>query len=138
MLIRKLKGSDVPALREIHKRAGYGFEFPKMGEMEVAFVAEDGGYQIGVVGAELRAEIIGIFDPEWGSPHERMKMFAGLHLPIAEQLNLREVKKAYCFQDPAFPRFGERLRELGWAEAWKCYHMDVRDCIKALRRKANV
>lgn len=136
MQIRRLRNTDIPVLRELHKRAGYTFEFPKVGEMDVAFVAEDNGFPIGLVGAEMRAEIIGIFDPEWGSPHERMKLFASLHLPVAEQLDLREVKKAYVFCDPAFPRFGYRLSELGWAEAWTCYWMSVKECIKALRRRA--
>ena len=136
MIVRKFRNTDVHALREIHKKAGYGFPFPRVEHMEIGFVAEENGQAIGFVGAELRAEITGIFTPEWGSPHERMKLFAGLHLPVAEALELREVPKAYCFADPKFPRFGERLRELGWAEAWTCFWMDTKDCIKALRRRA--
>src|ERR1700722_18071338 len=137
MQIRKLRKSDIPVLRELHQKAGYGFAFPKLTEMEIAFVAEENGFPIGVVGAELRAEIIGIFDMDFGSPHERMKIFASLHLPVAEALEMREVKKAYCFADPAFPPFGQRLRGLVWAEAWTCYWMSVKECITALRRKAN-
>jgi hypothetical protein len=136
VLVRKFRKTDIPLLREIHEKAGYGFPFPKVGEMEISFVAEEDGKPIGFVGAELRAEITGMFDPAWGSPHERMKLFAGLHLPVAEALEIREVKVGYCFRDPKFPRFGERLRELGWAEAWTCYWMNVKDCIKALRRRA--
>jgi hypothetical protein len=135
MNIRRLRNPDYAVLRSLHAKAGYTFDFPKIGEFEIAFVAEENGKVIGFVGAELRAEITGIFDPEWGSPHKRMELFASLHLPVAEQLELREIKKAYCFADPAFPRFGERLRRLGWAEAWTCYWMSVKDCIAALRRK---
>lgn len=136
--VRRFKKTDIPALRSIHARAGYSFPFPEMGYMEMAFVAEENGRIIGFVGAELRAEIVGVFDLDWGSPHQRMELFAGLHLPVAEQLHLREVKKAYVFVDPKFPAFGRRLSELGWAEAWTCYWMSVKDCITALRRKAHV
>lgn len=135
MLVRKLRNTDIPVLREIHKKAGYSFPFPRVEHFEIGFVAEDGGYPVGMVGAELRAEVTGMFDLDFGSPHERMKLFASLHLPVAEQLNIREVGKAYCFLDPIYPRFGERLRELGWAETWPCYQMSVKECIVALRRK---
>ena len=135
MIVRKLKQSDIPVLRGLHKKAGYTFPFPNLTGMEVAFVAEEKGFPIGVVGAELRAEITGIFDLDYGSPHERMKVFASLHLPVAEALDLREVKKAYCFCDPAFPRFGQRLSELGWDKTWDCFVMGVKECITALRRR---
>jgi len=132
-VFRGLKKQDLPILREIHKRAGYAAQFPDIGD--IGFVIEDEGKVVGWAGAELEAQIIGVFDPDWGSPHERVKTFASLHLPIAEQLELLGVKNATIFPDPQFKNFGNRLSRLGWSKTlWECYRMKVADVIKALKK----
>jgi hypothetical protein len=125
MKIRRLVNTDVAALQEIYQRVGYGFEFPHFGSMETSFVVEDERV-IGAVGAKLQAEIIGVFDPDWGSPHRRMEMFAELHNPLRQQLKLRGVGTACVYLDPKFCRFGKRMLDLGWNKAlWDSYWRTV-------------
>lgn len=133
-MIRPLRRTDIPALLEIHRKAGYGFKFPDMFHSELSRVVEVDGKVVGFAGALLEAEIVGMFDPDWGSPARRLEVMAALHLPIAEQLNLRGVKTATVHLDPKFRRFGKRLSQLGWSKAlWETYFMSVKDCVKALK-----
>ena len=123
--IRKFVNTDSQVVRAIYDKVGYGFEYPSFGHMETAFVVEDEGI-IGAVGARLQAEIIGVFDPEWGSPHRRMEMFAQLHNPMRGQLRLRGVQTACVYLDPKFCRFGKRMFDLGWKKhLWDCYSKEV-------------
>lgn len=132
-MIRKMRSADVPKLKALHEKAGYGFEFPSVEQIEVARVIEEGGRIVGWVGAKLEAEIVGIFDLDWGTPGERMKAFAHLHAPIAVELNRLKVQTANVHLDPKFPAFGRRLSQLGWSKAlWSNYFMDVKKAVKAL------
>lgn len=129
-----LSDEDVEQLREFHRKAGYSSEFPDVKGMEIGELVRDGNRVVGFIGAEMEAQVVGIFNPEWGSPHQRVKKFAELHLPIAEELQKRGVKTAIVFPDPMFKNFGNRLSKLGWSRTrWETYRMKVSDCVKALR-----
>lgn len=136
-MLRRLQKSDIPVLTVIHRKAGYGFDLPDFEAREIGYVVEEGGKPVCYVGAELHAELVMIVDPEYGSPHQKMRMFASLHLPIAEELEARGVKSAYVSLDPAFKSFGRRLSQLGWNESlWRHFYLSVKDCLKALRKVA--
>lgn len=129
-MIRKLRDSDVQVLREIHARAGYGFEFPKAEELKCALVIEDDGKVVGMAAARLEAQIFGVFDPDFGTPGERLSLFCDLHRPIADELDKLGAKEAYVALDPKFPAFGRRLMRFGWKKAlWPHYWLDVKDCL---------
>jgi hypothetical protein len=119
-------------LREIHAKAGYGFEFPEISGLIGARVVEDPeGNVVGFAAGQLEAQIIGIFDPDWGTPGERMGVFASLHRPIAEKLAEKGAKEAYVAVDPKFPAFGRRLLSLGWKKAlWDHYFLPVGECLQ--------
>lgn len=119
---RNLKPHDISRLKYIHDKAGYGFDFPKFGTMESAITIEEKGVVVGALGCELEAQIYGVFDPEWGSPHRRMELYGQLHAPIHQQLVMRGVKTANVFLDPKYKRFGQRMLDMGWEKAlWDCY-----------------
>lgn len=123
-------------MRKIHSKAGYGFKFPNLNTMEISYVVEEDGKVIGFAGAEMEAQVYGIFDPSWGSPHQRLRAICDLHAPIAQQLDLRGVKTANVALDPKFPKFGKRLSKLGWSEAlWRHFFLDVKQAVKALVTK---
>ena len=150
-MIRDLRASDVPILREIYSRTGYGFDFPdlsymfhkhgrKKGQLQkkrAALVIVEEGQVVGMVAAQLEAQLFGIFDPSWGTPGERMRTFADLHRPIAEKLKKSGVQEAYVALDPKFPAFGRRLMSFGWRKAlWVHYWLNVKDCLARFQGKA--
>jgi hypothetical protein len=152
-VIRDLRESDVVILREIYSRTGYGFDFPDFSGMfhkhgkrkgqlhkkKAALVIVEDGKVVGFAGAQLEAQIFGIFDRSWGTPGERMKIFASLHKPIAEKLAKVGVKEAYVAVDPKFPAFGRRLMSLGWKKAlWTHYFLSVKDCLASFSGKAAI
>lgn len=132
-MIRRLRKSDIPKLREIHAKAGYGFDFPETEGMIGAHVAvDDEGNVVGFAGAQREAQVFGMLDPTWGTPGARMRIFAELHRPVAEKLEKCGVKEAYVAVDPKFPAFGRRLmRNFGWSKAlWDHYWIRVDKCLK--------
>lgn len=133
-VIREFRKSDIEQIRALHGKSGYGFALPDFERIEIAQVVEEDGRVVGWVGAKLEAEIIGIFDPDWATPGERMKCFARLHFPIAIELNDRDIVTATVHVDPQFRGFGRRLSRLGWSQAlWTSYFLDVKSAVVALK-----
>jgi hypothetical protein len=137
-VIRDFRNADLPILREIHAKCGYGFDFPEIQGMIGGRVLEDlDGNVVGFAGAQLEAQIFGIFDPEWGTPGERMGAFAALHRPIAEKLAERGVKEVYVAIDPKFPAFGRRLMSMGWKRAfWEQYFYPLNELLQRFGGRA--
>jgi len=127
MKIRKFRVADIPQLRRIHATRGYGFKFPETKELLAKFTVEaDDGQVIGFAGAERTVQIFGIFDSEWGSPHQRMNAIAMLHEPIRQELKRKGFKTAHIWIDPKWPKFGRRLLQIGWAQAlWQCFFKET-------------
>lgn len=123
MRIREFRKADVPQLRRIHKERGYCFKFPETRELIAKFTVEaDDGRVVGFAGAERIAQIVGVFDAEWGSPHQRLEAIRMLHEPVQKALKKKGIKGAYIWTDPKWPKFGKRLLRFGWAEAvWRCF-----------------
>jgi len=127
MRIRKFRKADIPQLRRIHQAQGYGFKFPETKELVAKFTVEaDDGRIVGFAGAERTVQVFGIFDSEWGSPHQRIDAIAKLHEPIREELKRKGFKSAHVWTDPKWPKFGKRLMRFGWAKAlWECYFKEI-------------
>src|SRR6185503_8502198 len=118
MRIRKFRKADVPELRRIHKAQGYGFRFPETKELFAKFTVEaDTGEVVGFVGAERTVQIFGIFNSNWGSPHQRLDAIVKLHEPVRAELKKRGFGSAHVWVDPQFKGFGRKLLRLGWARA---------------------
>lgn len=129
-----LSEAEVEQLREFHRKAGYSSEFPDVAGMAIGRLVRDGDRVVGFIGAEMEAQVIGIFDPEWGSPHQRVKKFAELHLPMAEELEKRGINTVFVHIDPVYKNFGRRMSRLGWGRVrWDVMRMKVKDCIEALK-----
>jgi hypothetical protein len=131
-VIRRFRSRDLPQLRQIHAKCAYGFHFPEIESMIAGRVIEDpDGNVVGFVGAQLEAQIFGIFDPDWGTPGERMGVFAALHRPMAEKLAEKGVKDVYVALDPKFPSFGRRLMSFGWKKAlWQQFFCPVGELLQ--------
>lgn len=136
-MIRAFRRSDETVLRAIHEKAGYGFEFPDLkGLIGKKVIVSEEGTVVGVVGAQKEAQIIGIFDPSWGTPGERMRVFASLHAPIAAILQKLGIREVYVACDPKFRAFGRRLISFGWKKAlWPHFWLRVDDCLALFRRE---
>jgi hypothetical protein len=115
-------------LREINAKIGITYEFPDPKSLISAKVVEEGGEMVGFAGARLEAQVFAAFDPDWGTPGERMRAFALLHLPIAEDLAENGVEEAYIAVDTK--AFGRRLRSFGWSEAITRWLMPIQECLK--------
>lgn len=117
---RRAERADIPAIRRLWELAKYGFQFPDLGDERIisSWIAEENGEIICWSGAQLQPEVISIMDPDWGSPHQRLKLFGSFHRRIAEDVREKKFERAFCTTDPKFPRFGEHLRDLGWLKGW--------------------
>lgn len=133
-MIRRFRKSDLPRLREIHREAGYKFNFDHVHDAKHAYVLESEGKVVGYASAIPAAELVGMVARDWRSPHERLKAFALLHKPVAESLQRSGIKKVFSFVDRRFPKFGRRLEEMfadGWMEALdRCYFVSVGRVLK--------
>jgi hypothetical protein len=129
--IRPFEKDDIPSLKECHRKAGYGFDLPDFETLKACYTVEDEGRIVGFAGAEICAEIIAIFDPEWSTPQERMRTFAAMHPPISKELWEDGIRYVHLLVDGKFRAFGRRLQELGWkAITWKMYGLSLADVVK--------
>jgi hypothetical protein len=127
-LIRDFRPSDMERLREINRKVGIGYEFPDPAKMASAKVVEEDGEIVMVACARLEAQIFAAIDPDWGTPGERMRAFALLHLPIAEDLAEKGVEEAYIAVDTK--AFGRRLKSFGWSQAITRWLIPIKDCLR--------
>ena len=116
MLRRATKG-DIPAIEEMHTRAGYSFCLD-LDKFLFSWVTEIDGKIVAWAGAQLQPEIVAVMDPDFGSPHQRMKLFARMHRPLAEDVQAAGYEKVFATLDPKYPGFGRHLKKLGWFEGW--------------------
>jgi hypothetical protein len=117
---RRYQSKDEPRIREMWDRAGYGFAFPDLASETIisSWVAVENGQIVCWSGARLEPEIISIMDPEYGSPHSRVKLFGRSHPNVARDLRAKGYERAFCTLDPKFPVFGKRLKPFGWLKGW--------------------
>lgn len=121
---RRIQPNDIPAIRELWSLARYGFPFPDLESDKIisSWVAVEGERIVCWSGAQLQVEIISIMDPAWGSPHERMRTFAGFHPLIPQEIFAKGYDRAFCTVDEKYPTFSRRLlkAKLGWFRWFEC------------------
>jgi hypothetical protein len=124
---RRAKPEDIPEIQRLWKEAAYGFPFPDL-ESDAfisSWVAIEQGKIIYWAGARLEPEILAICAPSCGSPHQRLKLFAQSHAPIAKDLRARGFERVFATLDPKFPKFGKRLGVFGWQKGWDYWFLLV-------------
>lgn len=118
---RRTQKEDFPAIRRLWELAGYGFAFPDLASSKVisSWVAEEDGKIICWSGAQLQPELISILDPDWRSPHERLKLLGSFRQRFVDDLPSIGYSRVFATIDPKYPRLGEHLRRFGWLKGWE-------------------
>jgi hypothetical protein len=141
MLIREYREGDLEALKAIHARQDFSYEFPHLENplFLTKIVLTDGesdgtsGQQI-LAAALLRltAEAYLLLDPASGSPREKWQRLLALHDAARRDAWRRGLEDVHAWLPPPIAKkFGRRLSRLGWIrdDAWTpyCKKLDVQD-----------
>lgn len=129
MRVRELRASDLPALRAMHERAGFAYEFPELAMLEAAAVVVDENDQpLMAAAAERIVQLYLFVEPRTTTscalhPAARLHAIRLLHRALAEALRARGYREANAFLPPGIERsFGRRLmRTFGWIRNWTSY-----------------
>lgn len=127
MLIREYKESDLDALRRMHARQKFDYEFPDLGDpifVSKLVLEDDAGRPAMASLARLTCEMYLLLDPQAGSPRERYDRLVALHATGERDLLARGLDDAHAWIPPSIAkRFGRRLEPLGWIrdDAWTPY-----------------
>ena len=118
MRIRLYRPEDEPALREMHSRQGFAYDWPDITDpiFLTKLVLEDGhGRPVMAVLARLTCELYLLADPQGGTPRERYAAFLALHGMTEHELGRRGLQDGTCWVPPQIEKaFGRRLARLGW------------------------
>ena len=132
MLIREFQEGDLDALRAIHKRQGFAYEFPDLRDplFVSKIVLTDGdqnaeGQICAAALLRLTAEAYLLLDPAKGTPHERWQSLLVLHEATRRDAWQRGLEDVHAWLPPPIAKkFGRRLEQrLGWIrdDAWMPY-----------------
>lgn len=117
---------DWETLKEVHGRAGYGFELPE--KLHGLHVAVLDGKIIAGAGYQPAAQIVAIVEPSCVSPAERIRAIELLHAPLARAFLRDGMEAAYAFCDPQFHNFERRMMKIGWSKKlWPCVFLERKD-----------
>ena len=127
MLVREYKESDLDALRRMHARQGFDYEFPDLANplFVSKLVVEDGdGRAVMASLARLTCEMYLLLALGEGKPRERYERLLALHRAGEQDLLARGLHDAHAWLPPPIAKkFGRRLTALGWVrdDAWTPY-----------------
>ncbi len=125
MIIRPLKPSDIPSLRQMYEHSGFPYTFPDLrGErMESVLVAvEDNDVPIAAIAAERIVQAYLLLD--WSlHPAAMQRIIRQFHEQLAIELRKRNYHELEAFLPPEIAEsFGRRLmRSFGWVKAWPSF-----------------
>ena len=132
MNVREYSLSDLDALRNIHARQSFDYQFPDLENplFVSKLIQEDTKGQI-TMGALARVtcEIYLLADPDRDTPRQRLTNLISLHSAAASDLLRKGLEDAYAWIPPKIARrFGRRLTQLGWVrdDAWTPYSIRLR------------
>jgi len=117
---RRTEERDFAIIKELHTKAGYDTEMPDLSsdKMLSSWVFVEDDVIIAWSGVQLMPEAIAILDPDWGSPHSRMRLVGTFHRPLAEDVRKAGYEKVFATIDRKYPGFGKRLiKDCGWFKA---------------------
>lgn len=125
MRVRALKASDLPALREMHRAAGFDYAFPDFqnGKFEACAVVADKLDRPLMAAAAERILQLYLLSGEFPHPASKLHAIRLLHAALAAALKAAGYREANAFLPPAIEkRFGHRLmRTFGWVKNWASY-----------------
>jgi hypothetical protein len=132
MNIREYAASDLDALRKIHSRQSFNYEFPDLDNpLFVSRLIQEnaqGRITMGAL-ARLTCEIYLLADPEHSTPRERLGNLISLQSAARSDLLRRGLEDAHAWLPPKIAqRFGRRLAQLGWTrdDDWTPYSIRLR------------
>jgi hypothetical protein len=126
MRIREYTNADFSALRAMHERQGFGYEFPDLAEPAFfsKLVLEDSsGQPVMAALARLTCEIYLLADPG-GTARERYVRLLALHRAAERDILARGLDDVHAWLPPRIAKpFGRRMERLGWVrdDAWPPY-----------------
>jgi hypothetical protein len=127
MRVRLYSDEDLGALRHMHAKQGFDYEFPNLSDplFVAKLVAEEpDGEPVMAALARLTCETYLLMDPEVGSPRERYGQIKQLEVAGEEHLRRCGLTDAHAWLPPEISKgFGRRLRALGWVrdDRWTPY-----------------
>jgi hypothetical protein len=125
-MIREMVNADIPRLRELHRKQGFGYEFPDLTEsqfIERWVVTDENDNPVQAVVARKTVELFFLGDPGHETPRWRFEKFRLLHEHVRLRLVAIGIKDAHCWIPPEIEKsFGRRLRMgFGWLRnEWLC------------------
>jgi hypothetical protein len=127
LLIRGYTEADLDALRKMHARQGFDYEFPDLADpifVSKLVVEDDAGRAVMASLARLTCEMYLLADPGAGKPRERFARMLALHRAGERDLINRGLDDAHAWLPPPIAKkFGRRLEALGWVrdDGWTPY-----------------
>ncbi len=132
MRIRAYTEGDLEALKRLHRKQGFGYELPELGNplfVDKLVVEDEGGAVVMALLSRLTSECYLLHDRDAGTPKDRWRAFVTLHEAMRERSRGRGLEDVYVWLPPALaPKDGKerafqrKLKRLGWcANEWKCY-----------------
>jgi hypothetical protein len=128
MKIRTYQKADFDRVRSFGSEAKYGFEFPNPEDRRVVIkecLTDDEGIVRMAAFGRLQANAYLLVDGTWKSPEERLEAIEILEFAMVEKakvLNIIDGKGLDQATAQVDPRFGQRLKALGWdksiGETW--------------------
>ena len=132
MKVREYTAADLEALRRIHARQSFEYEFPDLENplFVSKLIQEDAGGQISMGAlARITCEVYLLADPDRDTPRQRLRNLVSLHHTVNRDLLRRGLEDAHAWIPPKIARrFGRRLNQLGWVrdDAWTPYSIRLR------------
>lgn len=125
-MIRPLRSSDLPRIREMHAAAGIDWELPSFSEPEMvgAFVyVDENDTPVMLLGGRKAVEVFLIADRSWETPGQRNGAFAGLYRMLETSLYRAGFREAVCWMPTHLEKsFGRRLSRWGWTRSkWNVF-----------------
>jgi hypothetical protein len=126
MRVRAYKPEDEPALREMHARQGFAYDWPDINDpifLTKLVLEDDAERPVMAVLARLTCELYLLADGRAGAPRERLAAFLALHKFAEDELARRGLQDGTCWIPPQIEKpFGRRLARLGWVrDPWPSY-----------------
>jgi hypothetical protein len=132
MKVREYTPSDLEALRKIHARQSFDYEFPDLeNPLFVSKLIQEntqGQITMGAL-ARITCEIYLLADPDRDTPRQRLRNLISLHRAAESDLLRRGLEDAHAWLPPKIAcRFGRRLNQLGWVrdDTWTPYSILLR------------
>jgi hypothetical protein len=125
MKMRNLVESDIPVLREMHRKGGLAYDFPDLRGSKteaVVVVADENNEPVAAAVAERLIQV-SLLLKEDEHPAAKLHWVKLLHEGLASELSSKGYHEANCFIPPQLEKsFGRRLmRTFQWVRNWPSF-----------------